>query len=121
VFVSDSTAGIGFAVARQPAALDLSRTMSAYGTKQTYSMRSRMSAFGGKADIPEALLYCPLMTLRGHEEDDPPRASRPARSFVAESWQPLPLRVLAEAEAKEQSLLLSISTMSEGKAKGQGD
>jgi len=32
-----------------------------------------------------------------------------ARSFVAENWQPLPLRVLAEAEAKEQSLLLSTS------------
>jgi hypothetical protein len=31
VFVSGSTAGIGFAVARQPAALDLSRAMSACG------------------------------------------------------------------------------------------
>ena len=30
--------------------------MSAFGTKQTYSMRSRMSAFGGKADIDQPLL-----------------------------------------------------------------
>jgi hypothetical protein len=34
-FVSGSTAGIGFAVARQPAALDLSRTMSVFGTFRT--------------------------------------------------------------------------------------
>ena len=30
---------------------DMVGPMSAFGTKQTYSMRRRMSAFGGKADM----------------------------------------------------------------------
>jgi hypothetical protein len=65
--------------------------------------------FEGKNGHDAGMTPFPLMTLSGREEDDPPRASRPARSFVAENWQPLPLRILAEAEAKEQSLLLSTS------------
>jgi hypothetical protein len=74
--------------------------------RQTALMNVRFEGNNGHdADVTR----CLLMTLSGHEEDDPPRASRPARSFVAENWQPLPLRVLAEAEAKEQSLLLSTS------------
>ena len=39
------------------------RSMSASGTKRTSQSRSAMSAFGGKADIPQSL----LLTQSGHE------------------------------------------------------
>jgi hypothetical protein len=73
------------------------------------NVRAEHVRFRGQSGHSQIAIQCPLMTLSGHKEDDPPRASHPARSFVAENWQPLPLRVLAEAEAKEQSLLLSTS------------
>ena len=53
--MSGSTAGIGFAVARQPAALDLSRTMSAFGTKRTSA---------------PSQLQCLLMTQSGHRSSN---------------------------------------------------
>ena len=39
--------------------------MSAFGTQQTLMSTLSMSAFGGKADIPDTPHQCPLMTQSG--------------------------------------------------------
>jgi hypothetical protein len=50
--------------ARQPTGH--ASAMSANGTNRTCKPPWRMSAFGGKADIPDPLSQCLLMTLSGH-------------------------------------------------------
>jgi hypothetical protein len=45
----------------------MSEPMSAFGPKQTSAIALHMSAFGGKADVPFAILGCSLL-LRFAEE-----------------------------------------------------
>ena len=47
----------------------LQRTWSAFGTKRTSQCAQPMSAFGGKADIAQTSLECPLLTQSGHRVD----------------------------------------------------
>src|SRR5262245_18172313 len=68
--------------------------MSAYGTKQTLMPTMNMSAFRGKADIPNSRPLCLLMTQGGHPT--PRRTSNltllipPLRSGSSQRWNHQP-------------------------------